>query len=217
MDYALSRHNMIEGQIKTNRVNDPYVIDAMAQVPREKFVPTTKRGVAYVDDAIDLENGRCLLEPLILARMLDAAGMSESDIVLDIGCTTGYSTAVLAKIANTVVALESDAELAESASAKLNKLGIDNAVVVQGDLSEGVPKQAPFDVIIVNGAVTEIPDTLKNQLADGGRLLAIATGKASLGTLSVTTRNGDIFSTRDVMEAGASVLPGFEKKQAFVF
>jgi hypothetical protein len=127
MDYALSRFNMVEGQIKTNRVTDPYVLDAMTEVPREAFVPTSKKGIAYIDDAIEVARGRYMLEPMVLARILEAAELSEDDIVLDIGCNTGYSTAVLSKIVSTVVGLESDKDLADCATKTLEKLGVDNA------------------------------------------------------------------------------------------
>jgi len=217
MDYALSRSNMIEGQIKTNRVADPYVLDAMGEVARETFLPTSKKGVAYVDDALEVGNGRFVLEPMVLARMLETAELTENDIVLDIGCNTGYSTAVLAKIVNMVVALESDKELADAATENLSRAGIDNAVVVSGPMRDGVEKQAPFDVILFNGAVAEVPDSIKKQLADGGRMLVIEQGKATMSTVSVYTRNGDLFSKHDIMEAGVAPLPGFEKEATFSF
>ena len=209
MDYALSRFNMIEGQIKTNRVTDPFVLDAMAEVPRESFVPTAKKGVAYIDDAVEVAPGRFMLEPMVLARMLEGCALKETDIVLDIGCNTGYSTAILAKIVSTVVALEEDETLAKSASDTLNVLGVDNAVVVTGPMKEGVVKQAPYDVILFNGAVSEVPEAIKNQLADGGRLVAITAGKSTMSTVSVYTRNNELLSKRDIMEAGVALLPGF--------
>lgn len=217
MDYALSRFNMVENQIKTNRVTDPYVLDAMAEVPREVFVPANKKGFAYIDDAIEVANGRFVLEPLVLARMLDAAGLKEDDIVLDIGCNTGYSTAVLAKIVSTVVALESDEALAKAATDTLNELGADNAVVVTGALKDGVEKQGPYDVILFNGSIREIPESIKNQLADGGRLVVLTSDKGPMSTVSVYTRNDDLFSKHDVMEAGVAQLPGFEKEVGFSF
>ncbi|WP_028878389.1 protein-L-isoaspartate O-methyltransferase family protein [Terasakiella pusilla] len=217
MDYALSRFNMVEGQIKTNRVTDPYVLDAMTEVPREAFVPTSKKGIAYIDDAIEVARGRYMLEPMVLARILEAAELSEDDIVLDIGCNTGYSTAVLSKIVSTVVGLESDKDLADCATKTLEKLGVDNAVVVNAPLQDGVAKQAPFNVIIFNGAVSEVPDSIKNQLADGGRLVVITTGKSTMATVSVYTRNNEVFSKRDLLEAGVATLPGFEAKKGFSF
>ncbi|SCA54911.1 Protein-L-isoaspartate(D-aspartate) O-methyltransferase [Candidatus Terasakiella magnetica] len=217
MDYALSRFNMIEGQIKTNRVTDPLVLDAMGEIPREAFVPNTKKGVAYIDDAVEVAKGRFLLEPMVMGRMLEAAELGEDDIVLDIGCNSGYSTAVLAKIVSTVVALECDEELAKTATETLNEQGIDNAVVVTGNLKDGVAKQAPYNVILFNGSIEELPDSIKNQLADGGRLVVVTSGKATMSTISVYTRNDEIFSKRDVMEAGVAPLPGFGVEKGFSF
>ncbi|WP_206201965.1 protein-L-isoaspartate O-methyltransferase [Terasakiella sp. SH-1] len=217
MDYALSRFNMIEGQIKTNRVTDPYVLEAMGEVPREAFVPNAKKGVAYIDDAIEVAKGRFILEPMVMARMLEVAELQNDDIVLDIGCNTGYSTAVLAKVVSTVVALESDEKLAHQATETLNSLGIDNAVVVTGRLSDGVAKQAPYNVIFFNGSVSEIPDSIKQQLADGGRLICMVAGDSILSTVSVYTRRDEFFSKRDVLEAGVARLPGFEVEKGFSF
>ncbi len=217
MDYALSRFNMVENQIKTNRVSDPYVLDAMAEVPREAFVPSAKKGFAYIDDAVEVAQGRFILEPMVLARMLESAILQKDDIALDIGCATGYSTAILAKTCSTVVALESDETLAKTATDTLNELGIDNAIVVSGALNEGVVKQGPYDVILFSGAVNEVPEGVKNQLADGGRLIVATYGKATLSTVSVYTRNGDLFSKNDIFEAGVATLPGFESKAGFSF
>ena len=217
MDFALSRFNMVEGQIKTNRVTDPYVLDAMAEVPRESFVPTSKKGVAYIDDAIEVTEGRFLVEPMVLARMLDAATLDEDNVVLDVGCATGYSTAVIAKIVNTVVGVEENAELAQKATATLSDLGVDNAVVVTAGLKEGYPKQGPYDAILFNGSITDIPQAIKDQLAEGGRLVVSTTGASTMSTVSVYTRNNDLFSKRDIMEAGIAVLPGFEAEKVFSF
>lgn len=217
MDYAQSRFNMVEGQIKTNRVVDPYVIDAISEIPKETFVPAAKSGIAYIDDAIEVAPGRFLLEPMVFARMLETAMITPDDMVLDIGCATGYSTAVIAKIANTVVAVESDSELCETATLNISKLGIDNAVVVNAPMQEGYAKQGPYNAIVFNGAVEEIPQTIKDQLADGGRLVVTLATPSKMLSVSVYTRNGDVWSKRDIMEAGVAKLPGFEKEKGFVF
>lgn len=144
MDYAAARHNMVENQIRTNRVTDPRIVATMDALPRELFVPKQLRGIAYVDEDLDLGNGRYLMEPLVLARLLQAAELRPEDVVLDVGCGTGYSTAVLARVASTVVALESDSDLAEAAASLLAELGMDNAVVVTGPLADGYPAQSPM-------------------------------------------------------------------------
>lgn len=218
MDYALSRFNMVEGQIKTNRVTDPYVLEAMSEVPRDAFVPAAKKGIAYIDDAIEIAPRRYMLEPMVLARMLEAVELTENDIALDIGCTTGYSSALLAKTVATVIALESDEKLAETASETLNTLGIDNVFVVTESLSEGVAKQGPYDVILFNGAIgTDVPDRIKDQLADGGRMVVAHSGNSTMATISVYFRNGNVFSKRDLFEGGVAPLPGFETSTGFSF
>lgn len=218
MDYAASRHNMVEGQIKTNRVTDPLVIEAMSEVPREAFVCGSLKSVAYIDDALSIGEGREMLEPMAYARMLEEAQLKETDIVLDIGCGTGYSSALLAKIVNTVVGVECNKDLAAKATSILGELGVDNAVVIEGDLKDGYPKQAPYDVIFYNGGITEVPQSAKDQLVDGGRLVcALDVNRAGVGTIVVVTKSGDVYSQREVFEAGVPLLPGFETKKGFVF
>ncbi|WP_413203600.1 protein-L-isoaspartate O-methyltransferase family protein [Rhodospirillum sp. A1_3_36] len=216
MDYSVARINMIHNQIRTNRVTDPLVIEAMGEVPREVFVPKAFKGVAYVDEDLAIGGGRFLVEPMTMGRLLQAASIQPSDVVLDIGCATGYSAAVLARMVNTVVALESNEEMVEKASANLADLGLDNAVVVSGPLAEGYAKQAPYDVIVVNGAIPSIPDGLRDQLADGGRLVAVVMEKGS-GRVVVVERRGDTFGRRVELDANSPLLNGFESVPAFVF
>lgn len=218
MDYAAARHNMVESQIRTNQVTDPSVVAAMDALPRELFVPKQLRGIAYVDEDLDLGNGRYLMEPMVLARLLQAAEIRSTDVVLDVGCGTGYSTAVLARMASAVVALECDAELAARAGGLLAELGADNAAVVTGPLAEGYTAQAPYDVIVLGGAVAEPPPALCSQLADGGRLMAIVAGNGTgVGKATVTTRTAGTFSRRIVFDAATPLLPGFAPDLGFVF
>ena len=154
-DYAIFRRNMVENQIRPNRVTDSAILTVMGELPRERFLPEALRGVAYVDEDIEIAEGRYLMEPLVLARLLQAAAVDREDMVLDIGCATAYSTAVLARLAGTVVAVESDPNLAAGAMATLEELGIDNAVVIEGPLAEGYPGQAPYNVILLGGAVPD--------------------------------------------------------------
>lgn len=217
MNFAAARANMIECQIRTNRVLDPSVVAALSQVPRENFVPKPMRGFAYVDEDIDIGGGRCIVEPLALARMLEAAKVTAGDVVLNIGDATGYSTAVLSKLAQTVVALEADGEWVAKATAALNDLGIDNAAVVQGALDQGYPAQAPYDVILFSGAVSEIPASICRQLSEGGRLLAIVDDGRGVGRGTLVVRVGDTWGRRQLFDARIPLLPGFAKKGGFVF
>lgn len=220
IDYATARRNMVDGQIKPNRVTDLALLAAMGELPRELFAPAWARGVAYVDEDLKLAERRYLMEPLVFARLIDAAAVRPTDRVLDIGCATGYSTAVLAKLADTVVAVESDADFVRLAGNTLMQLGIHNAVVVEAATTDGFAKEAPFDVIVVNGAVGAVPAAITDQLADGGRLVTVvapALARPGPGLASLFLRTGETVSRRPLFEAGTPILPGFEPVAEFEF
>ena len=217
MDFATARRNMVDCQILPNNVTDPRVVDAMSELPREDFVASRLKGVAYVDEALPLGAGRYLMEPMVAARLLDAADLKPENMALTIGCASGYLPALMAKIVTAVVALESDKAMAERAEANFAALGLDNIAVVAGSLDQGYAKQGPYDVIVFDGAVTEVPAAITRQLAEGGRLLAIVTGDDGVGRARLITRFGDVFSGRDLFDAGTPLLPGFEREAAFTF
>lgn len=216
MDFERARRNMIDSQVKPNRVTDFAVVEAMASIPREKFVPGSKQGIAYVDEDIDLGEGRVMLEPMVFARLLQAAEIGRGDAVLDVACATGYSSAVIGRIASAVVGVESNADFAASASKTLIEMGADNAVIIEGDLKAGYPKQAPYDVIFINGSIEEEPAALLDQLAEGGRLVAVMRGEG-VGKATVWTRHGAIFSARAIFDAGVPLLEEFRREPGFVF
>jgi len=151
-DFTTARLNMVESQLRTNKVTDLPLIDAFETVPRELFVPEPLRGIAYIDEDVALGGGRFVMEPRVLARLLQAAQPGPEDVALDLGCGSGYATAILSRLVATVVALEDDAALAAAANRTLGELEIDNAVVVEGRLTEGYPKQAPYNVILLGGS-----------------------------------------------------------------
>jgi len=215
-DFDAARRSMVDSQLKPNQVVDSRVADVMAQVPRELFVPDGLAEVAYVDEDLPIAPGRFLMEPVVFARLLQAAAIEPDDVVLDLGCGTGYSTAVLARLAATVVAMEPEAALRAQAEQTMTKMGADNAVVVDGDLTAGTPLQGPFDVIFLNGAVEIIPDGLLDQLAEGGRLVAVKNSDG-IGKTIVSERQGVLFSTRELFDAAIPLLPGFAKSPGFVF
>jgi protein-L-isoaspartate(D-aspartate) O-methyltransferase len=221
-DFALARRNMVESQIRTNDVTDLDLIAAFLEVPRERFVPPAMRELAYIDEDITVKEGvaakdrRWLMEPMPFARLVQLAEISKTDLVLDVGCATGYSTAVLARLAESVVGLESDDDLAERAEKQLVELGVGNAAIVTGDLAGGYPSQGPYDVIILEGAVEQIPDELFSQLRDGGRLVAaVVSGPIGKATL-YRSIGGDI-SARVAFDVNIERLPGFDKAPEFVF
>ncbi|MPZ10262.1 MAG: methyltransferase domain-containing protein [Kiloniellaceae bacterium] len=216
-DFAAARLNMVESQIRTNKVTDPRIVESFEAVAREAFVGEAQRGIAYIDEDLEVIPGRYLMEPMVLARLLQAAAPQADDMALDVGCATGYSTAVLARLVQTVVGLESDRSLMDMANRTLNALDVDNAVVVEGALDAGYQKQAPYDVIVFQGAVSEVPVGIKRQLADGGRLAAVVIDTTGLGRGMLIQRTGDSFSGRTLFDASTPVLPGLARQPGFVF
>ena len=217
MDYAAARHAMVESQIRTNRVSDPAIVTAFEEIPRELFVPMNLRSVAYVDEAVPLGQGRFLMEPLALAQLLQAAEIRPSDVVLDVGCATGYSAAILARIAATVVAIEENPGFVREANRLLGEQTVHNAAVLEAILTEGCPKQAPYAVIVLEGGVEEIPDALVAQLGEGGRLACVIVGVGGFGKGTLLTRIGGSVVRRTVFDAGTPLLPGFARRPSFVF
>jgi protein-L-isoaspartate(D-aspartate) O-methyltransferase len=215
MDFAVARRNMIASQIKTAAVTDPLVVSALAAVPRELFVPANLRQFAYVDEDLAVGKGRYVMEPAVLARLLQMADIQPGDRALVVAAGTGYSAAVLAQMTGTVVALESDQALvthARQACAAM-QAGVS---VVQDDPKEGCPELPPFDVILIDGAVAEIPSTLENRLKDRGRLIAILR-RGGIGRATVVTRVGEAFSRREGFDAMVPLLPEFTPVPKFVF
>lgn len=210
------RLNMVNSQILTNRVTDQRIADALLQVPREAFVPKALAGIAYMDDDLHVGEQRYLMEPMIFARMVQAADIASDDLIIDIGCASGYSTAVLARLGGTVVALECDDGLAETANRALNELEIDNAAVVVGPLAEGLAKQGPYDVIFVGGRIDKVPRALLAQLKEGGRLIAVENA-GDVGKAVIYVRIGETTVRRELFDANTKSLPGFEKPAAFSF
>ncbi len=216
-DHAAARRNMVSGQIRTNRVTDERLIEAMEEIPRERFVPHAKRGVAYVDEDVEIASGRYLMEPMVLARMVQEAGIAADDMVLDVGCGTGYATAVMSRLAGTVIALDVDGSLAAEAERALNAVGADNAIVVTGPLAEGYARQAPYDVILLGGAVDHLPQALADQLAEGGRIVGVLREAGTVGQATLWARHRGALSSRSLFEASLPPLPGIARPVQFEF
>lgn len=216
-NYAIARSNMVEGQLRPNKVTHEVLLDAMRTIPRELFVPKASRGIAYIDEDIAIGQGRYLTEPVVLARLLQEARVQPSDVILDIGCATGYSTAVLARLGSTVVAVDSDAELVDRAGELFDELGIENAVAIEANMAKGYPDQAPYDVILINGSVAAVPSHILDQLGDRGRLVAVEAPRGQMGTARLFQRIGETISNRAVFDAATPLLPGFEAEPSFVF
>ncbi len=219
MDYAQARRTMVDNQVRPSDVTDLRIIAALQEVPRERFVPEKRRGIAYLDCDVPVNEAgapRALLKPMVLAKLLQAAAIGETDRVLDVGCATGYSSAVLARLAANVVALEEDAALAARARETLAALGASNVAVATGPLAAGWPDGAPYDAIMLQGASEVAPEALLAQLKDGGRLLAVA-GSGPMGKATIWRMAGGHATAQPLFDAAAPLLPGFVRPPAFVF
>jgi protein-L-isoaspartate(D-aspartate) O-methyltransferase len=217
MDYAAARQHMIDSQIKTNKVTDPSVIEALAAVPREAFVAEAQKKLAYIDRPVAIGAGRRMTEPMVLARLLQVAHLKLSDTALVVGAGTGYSAAILSRLVKKVVALESAPELAEKAKAILGGFGIGNVSMVVCDLAAGRAGDGPYDFILVDGAAEIVPEALTAQLGDRGRLAVVIKDRDVVGRGTLFTRADGVVSQRAIFDADAEVLPGFTRPQRFVF
>jgi protein-L-isoaspartate(D-aspartate) O-methyltransferase len=216
-DYRAARLNMVEGQLRTNKVTDEAVLDAFLDVPRERFVPPHLAGAAYIDEDIPLGGGRWMLEPMVLARLLQLAEIGSDDAVLEIGAATGYATAILSRLASRVVAVEGDQRLVAIARTRMQEMQNGNVTLLEGKLEEGYPAGAPYEVIVIGGAVAAIPDAVARQLAEGGRLVTVSKPRHGMGQAVVMTRSAGTLSQRGVFDAGTALLPGFAPAPGFVF
>ncbi len=207
------RRAMVASQLRTTGVNDPRVVAAMGAVPRERFVPDDRVAVAYADALVPLGNGRQLNTPMSLGRLLTEARPDEEDRALVIGAATGYAAAVLARMVASVVAVEEDPALAAAAKAALKGT---SAKLVEGPLAKGYKKDAPYDLILIDGAVECIPDAIVDQLAEDGRLVAAILDNG-VSRISIGRRGGGGFGTVAVTDAASAVLPGFVKPRGFIF
>lgn len=205
---------MVDTQVRPSDVTKFPIIDAMLTVPREDFVPSAQREAAYMGENLDLGQGRVLLEPRTLAKMLDALAIENAELVLDVGCAMGYSTAVIAHMAEAVVAVEEDEAMAREAQEALVGAGADNALVHEGPLGEGAAKHGPYDVVIVQGGVQDVPEALTDQLKEGGRIACLFMNDA-LGEVRLGHKRDGIVSWRMVFNASAPVIRGFEKDSVF--
>ncbi len=216
INYEAQRVKMVDNQIRPTDVTSHSVLSAFLSVPREEFVPADKKALAYIDADIAVGNGRYVMEPSPLAKLLQMATIGKEDVILEVGCNTGYASAVLSQLAGSVVALESDATLAAAATENLSRLGCDNVAVITGALEAGYAAEAPYDVIFLHGAVRLMPQALFDQLRDGGRLVAvIGEGNASRATLF--TKERGVVASRPVFNTAVHPLPGFEPAPEFVF
>lgn len=221
-DFDIQRDNMVESQIRPADVTDRRILRAMQSLARESFIPASKKSLAYMDEDIEIreagEDGpaRFLAAPVVLARLIQLTQVEENDLVLDVGCGTGYSSALLASIAGAVVGLDDSEDLTKLATRNLQEMGIDNAAFVHGPLKDGCAGEGPFDVIVLNGGVPEPGDQLTGQLKDGGRLVCIIQD-GIVGRATRFVKRGETVARSQAFDASLPPLPGFEKDVGFVF
>jgi protein-L-isoaspartate(D-aspartate) O-methyltransferase len=219
-DFALARRNMIDGQLRPNRVTNIPILAAIADLPRERFLPAGLQSVAYADDDVPLGNGRYLMEPMILARLIQTLQPQPGDKALVVASGAGYGTALLARLVKSVVALEADAALAGSAEQTIKALGITNVQHVTGKMETGVPAaDGPYDVILIEGAVQHVPPAIVDQLAEGGRLGTVIAAPSAgvLGLAQLIVKEGGVAAGRPIFDAGTPALPGFAPPPRFTF
>jgi protein-L-isoaspartate(D-aspartate) O-methyltransferase len=218
--FSTARQKMVDGQVRPSDITDSRIIDAMLAVPREAFVPQSQRALAYLDLDLEVSEGtspkRFLIKPAVTAKMLQAAEITNTDKVLVVGCATGYAAALAAKLAGQVTATESDPSLSAKAVGVLAEIGLGNVTVKTAAAADGDPANAPFDVIVLNGATEVTPDRLYRQLKEGGRLVGVfATTQPPRAT--IVTHSHDDFGHRALFDATVPVLPGLERLPVFVF
>jgi protein-L-isoaspartate(D-aspartate) O-methyltransferase len=216
IDFEAARIKMVDNQVRTTDVTSHSVLRALLSVPREAFVPEKLKNVAYIDNDIEVAPGRFVMEASPLAKLLQLAAITKEDVVLEIGSASGYSTALLSRVASAVVGVESDSALAAQASQTLAGLGYDNAAVVAGPMEKGWAEEAPYDLIFINGAVEEVPEALFAQLREGGRLVAVV-GYGNASTARVFTKEHGTVSVGTFFNTSVKPLPGFAKAKEFVF
>ncbi len=213
-DFTARRTMMVDTQVRPSDVTKFPIIEAMLSVPRENFVPAAQREAAYMGENIELGGGRVVLEPRTLAKLLDALSLSPSELVLNVGSNLGYASAIIAHLAEAVVAVEVDESMVAEAQEALVGAGVDNAVLHTGELTQGAPEHGPYDAIVIEGGVGDVPQQILEQLKDGGRIAALFMDGA-LGEVRIGLKRGAQVSWRLAFNASAPMLPGFERAVAF--
>ncbi len=217
-DFALARRNMVDGQLRPNRVTNAALLAAIGELPRERFLPEGLRSVAYADDDVPLGNGRFMTEPMVLARLIQSLQPQSEDKAMVVGAGRGYGAAILARLVKSVVAVEADAGLAGAAQQILRDLAVTNVQQVAGPAQQGAAASAPYDVILIEGAVGEVPAAIVDQLAEGGRLATVISDPSgALGVAQLFVKQGGVTSGRPLFDAGTPPLPGFARPPRFTF
>jgi protein-L-isoaspartate(D-aspartate) O-methyltransferase len=216
--FETARQMMVDCQIRPTKVTDPRVLEAFLKIPREMFVGKHQRAVAYVDEDLPLSGGRCLMEAMVLARMVQALEIRQTDHALVVGAATGYGTAIMAQVAGSVISIETRTQLVEKAQETLVAIDVDNAAVVKSRLVDGYPSEGPYDRILIEGSVAHMPEKILEQLTPKGRLVAVWRPlNHPVGVASLWCRSGSGFTRAALFDAQVPQLEEFRAKQEFVF
>lgn len=215
-DFALQRINMVESQVRPSDITDRRIIRAMLDVAREKFCPATSAATAYMDLDVKVTPTRSLTATRVLAKLIQGLDLVETDHVLHVGAATGYASAILARLAAKITALEVDAGLAVALAKNIVDMDLKSVTPVTGSLFAGHPMAAPYDAILIDGRVADVQQALIDQLRDGGRMVAVV-GVGRVGRITRWQRRGTTFGNRILGDAGAPTLPGFDKAATFIF
>jgi len=216
MDFQRARTVMVDCQVRPNSVTDFEIIQMMGEVPRENFVPADQRELAYIDQHMPLQNGRNMLSPMRLSQLIQLAEIKETDVVLDVACNTGYAAAILSGLASSIVAIDEDATFVDAATESLADLDIGNVAVMQAEVAQGFAKEAPYDVILIEGSVQSVAPILTKQLAEGGRLVCVEPCEG-VDCAVIYTKSGGEVSRREAFNATVPVLSAFTKEKEFQF
>jgi len=217
-DFALARRNMVDGQLRPNRVTNAALLAAVGELPRERFLPDALKSVAYADDDVPLGSGRYMMKPMVLARLIQSLQPQPEDKALVAASGRGYGAAILARLVGSVVAVENNADLAASAQQTLRDLRVANIQLVAGPPDQGAAASGPYDVILIEGAVQEVPHAIADQLAEGGRLATVLTDPSgAMGVAQLFVKQGGVTSGRPLFDAGTPLLPGFMPPPKFTF
>ena len=217
-DFALARRNMVDSQLRPNKVTNVSLLAAIGELPRERFLPDAVRSVAYADDDVPLGGGRFLMEPMVLARLIQTLQPKPDDRALVVAAGRGYGATLLARLVKSVTAVESDPGLAAAAAQIAKDLSIEGIQWSSGALEQGAPGFAPYDIILIEGAVRQVPSAILEQMAQGGRLAAIVAGPpCAMGVAEIFVKEGGVASGRPLFEAGTPLLPGFAPPPRFTF
>ena len=218
IQFETARQTMVDCQLRPTKVTDERVLEAFSSVPRQEFVAPNQRAIAYVDEDLPLSGGRCLMEPMVLARLVQALDINQKDNLLVVGAGTGYGTAIVARLCGSVISLETRAQLVDKAQETLVSIGTDNAAVIKSRLVDGCAKEGPYDRILIEGSIEITPTKLLDQLTAAGRLAAVwRPAGAPIGVASVWSRSGDGFARKPLFDAQTPLLEEFRAKSEFVF